>query len=38
VQSTRDSGEFKLTASSDGLTPSTVVEQTQPCVPRPSVP
>ena len=37
VQSTRDSGEFKLTASSDRLTPATVVEQTQPCVPRPSV-
>ena len=38
VQSTRDAGEFKLTASADGLTPATAVVQTQPCTPRPSVP
>ncbi len=38
VQSTRDAGEIKLTATADGLTPATAVEQTQPCAPRPSVP
>jgi beta-galactosidase len=38
VQSTRDAGEFKLTASSDGLKLATAVVQTQPCTPRPSVP
>jgi beta-galactosidase len=38
VQSTRDSGEFKLTASADGLKPATAVVQTQPCAPRPAVP
>ncbi len=38
VQSTRDVGEIKLTATADGLTPATAAVQTQPCVPRPSVP
>jgi beta-galactosidase len=38
VQSTRDAGEFKLKASSDGLEPATAMEQTLPCTPRPSVP
>jgi len=38
VQSTRDAGEFKLTASSDGLKLATAVVPTQPCTPRPSVP
>jgi beta-galactosidase len=38
VQSTRDAGEFKLTASADGLKPATAVVQTQPCAPRPAVP
>ncbi len=38
VQSTREAGKFKLTASSDGLEPATAVEQTLPCTPRPSVP
>ncbi len=38
VQSTRETGEFKLTASADGLKPATAVEQTRPCSPRTSVP
>jgi beta-galactosidase len=38
VQSTGKAGEFKLTASADGLPPATAVVQTQPCSPRPSVP
>ena len=38
VQSTRDAGEIKLTATADGLTPATTVVKTQPCVPRPFVP
>ena len=38
VQSTRDAGEFKLTATADGLTPATAAVQTQPCAPRPSMP
>ena len=38
VQSTREAGEFKLTASADGLTPATAVVETQPCSPRPFVP
>ena len=38
VQSTRDIGEIKLTASSDGLKPATAVVQTQSCALRPSVP
>jgi beta-galactosidase len=38
VQSTCDTGEIKLTATADGLTPATAAVQTQPCAPRPSVP
>jgi beta-galactosidase len=38
VQSTRDPGQFKLTASANGLAPATAVVQTQPCARRPSVP
>ncbi|HAO79955.1 MAG TPA: beta-galactosidase [Verrucomicrobia subdivision 3 bacterium] len=38
VQSTRDAGEFKLTATADGLTSATAVVQTQPCASRPSLP
>jgi len=38
MQSTRDAGEFKVTASADGLAPAVAVVQTQPCSPRPSVP
>jgi hypothetical protein len=38
VQSTKDAGEIKLTASADGLKSATVSVQTQPCMPRPSVP
>ena len=38
VQSTRDAGEFKLTATDDGLVPTTASVQTQPCAPRPDVP
>jgi beta-galactosidase len=37
VQSTRDAGGIKLTATADGLTPATTVVQTQPCTLRPSV-
>ena len=38
VQSTKDAGEIKLTASAEGLTPVTVSIQSQACTPRPSVP
>ena len=38
VQSTRDAGEFKLIASSEGLKPATATMQTQPCAPSPAVP
>ena len=38
VQSTRDAGEFKLTASADGLKPATAIVETQPCVPGPCLP
>lgn len=38
VQSTRDAGEFKLTATADGLAPAKAVVQTQPRASRPSVP
>lgn len=37
VQSTRDAGEFKLTATADGLVPTTATVQTQPCALRPFV-
>jgi beta-galactosidase len=38
VQSTRNSGEIKLTATADGLTSTTTSLITQPSTPRPSVP
>jgi beta-galactosidase len=38
VQSTKNAGEIKLTASADGLTPMTVILNTQPGAPRPFVP
>jgi beta-galactosidase len=38
VQSARDAGEIKLTATAEGLTATTTVVKTQPCVPRPSMP
>jgi beta-galactosidase len=38
VQSTRDPGEIKLTARSEGLTPSVTAVQTQAGARRPSVP
>lgn len=38
MQSTRDAGEIKLTATADVPTPATAVVQTQPCTPRPAVP
>jgi beta-galactosidase len=34
VQSTREPGEFRLSASAHGLTPATAVVQTQPCMER----
>jgi beta-galactosidase len=38
VQSRKEAGEIKLTASADGLTLATTVVQTKACTPRPSVP
>jgi len=38
VQSTREPGEIRLTASADDLSPATVTIQSQPCAPRPFVP
>jgi beta-galactosidase len=38
VQSTREAGEIKLTASADGLAAATTVTQSQPGAPRPFVP
>ena len=38
VQSTREPGAIKLTASAEGLSPATVSVQSQSCVPRPAVP
>ena len=38
VQSTRDAGEIKLTATADGLTLATAEERTLSCTPRPSLP
>ena len=38
VQSTRDVGDFKLTAASDGLTSCRAGVSTQPCHARPSLP
>jgi beta-galactosidase len=38
VQSTKDAGEIKLTASADGLQSATATITAQPAAPRPSVP
>ena len=38
VQSTKEAGEIKLTATADGLHPATTTVQTQPCKLRPSLP
>ncbi|MGO8765864.1 MAG: beta-galactosidase GalA [Limisphaerales bacterium] len=38
VQSTRDAGQFTLTAGADGLETATTTVQTLPCAPRPSLP
>jgi len=38
VQSTRDAGEIKLTATAAGLAPASSVLQTKPGTPRPFVP
>ena len=38
VQSTREAGEIKLTATADGLKLATASVQTQPCVPGPVLP
>ena len=38
VQSTKSPGEIKLTARSEGLSPTTATIQTQPATPRPCVP
>jgi beta-galactosidase len=38
VQSTREPGEIKLTASADALSPASVTVPSQPCAPRPFVP
>jgi beta-galactosidase len=38
LQSTKDAGEIKLTATADGLTTATTVVKTLPDAPRPSVP
>jgi beta-galactosidase len=38
VQSTKQPGEIKLTATSEGLSAATVTIQSQPCTPRAFVP
>jgi beta-galactosidase len=38
VQSAKEAGEIKLTASADGLKSATVSVQTQTCTPRPAMP
>jgi beta-galactosidase len=38
VQSTKEPGAIKLTASADGLSPATVSVPSRPCTPRPVVP
>jgi beta-galactosidase len=38
VQSTKDAGEIKLTATADGLKPATISVTTQAGAARPSVP
>ena len=37
VQSTKDAGEIKLTATADGLAPAVTSVQAQPCSPRPAI-
>jgi beta-galactosidase len=37
VQSTKEPGAIKLTASADGLAPATASVPSQPCIPRPAV-
>jgi beta-galactosidase len=38
VQSTKEAGEIKLTATADGLAPATTTVNTKPSTPRPFVP
>ena len=38
VQSTKDAGEIKLTATADGLASATATVESRPCPPRPAVP
>jgi beta-galactosidase len=38
IQSTREPGEIKLTASAEGLSPATVSVSSQPGTPRPAAP
>jgi beta-galactosidase len=38
IQSTKESGEVKVTAKAQGLAPATAVIQSRACAPRPSVP
>jgi beta-galactosidase len=38
IQSTREPGEIKLTASADGLSPATASVPSQPCASRPAAP
>jgi beta-galactosidase len=38
VQSSKSPGEIKLTAQAEGLSPATVMIQSQPCTPRLCVP
>jgi beta-galactosidase len=38
VQSTREPGEIKLTASAEGLSPATASVSSQPCTSRPAAP
>ena len=38
VGTTREPGEITLTATAKGLAPTTLTLQSQPCLPRPSVP
>ena len=38
VQSTREAGGFQLSATAEGLSSATAAVQTQPCIPRPSLP
>ena len=38
IQSTREPGEIKLTASAEGLSPATASVPSQPCTSRPAAP